>query len=202
LNQVSSVPFGVDATQFQGYAESANDRLGALDFVFENTGPNYAYIRLAQHDGTTSPSGYATIDTTYTTTAASTSSSLPGAYAPTAGFQGFAVAPGGTVTRHYVLLSKRVCFFGSGNTIVNISAVLRNKADLRGAQIDIVAVGRRGWGLDEGWNANELVKKWGTVTGPATTYTAAGASPNISAGPGLVSITSGTNSDNYQPYSG
>ena len=168
MNQVSSVPFGPDASVFQGYAEAANDRLGAVDFVFENTGPNTAFIRLAQYDAATSPSGFATIDTTYTA-------------APfTTDFQGFAVAPGGTVTRHYVLLSKRICFFGSGNTIVNISSVLRNKSDLRGAQIDIVAVGRRSWGYDEGWNRNELIKKWGSVAGPATTL------GNIDAGPGLL----------------
>ena len=149
MNQLSSVPFGTDATQFQAYAESANDRLGAVDFVFENTGASTAYIRLAQYDGTTSPSGFATIDTTYT------------ASPFTAAFRGFAVAPGGTITRHYVLLNKRVAFFGSGNTTVNISAVLRNKSDLRGAQIDIVAVGRRSWGYNEGWNRNELIKKWG-----------------------------------------
>ena len=121
MNQVSSVAFGTDANVFQGYAESANDRLGAIDFVFENTGPNAAYIRLAQYDGATSPSGFATIDTSYTVSPF------------TANFLGFAVAPGGTVTRHYTLVSKRVAFFGSGNTIVNISAVLRNKSDLRGA---------------------------------------------------------------------
>ena len=74
--------------------------------------------------------------------------------------------------------------------------MLRNKADLRGAQIDIVAVGRRGWGVDEGWNANELVKKWGSVTGPVSTVS------NISAGPGLVVITAGTSTGDYQPYSG
>jgi|PlaIllAssembly_1097288.scaffolds.fasta_scaffold1075673_1 hypothetical protein len=174
MNQVSSVPFGTDATVFQGYAESANDRLGAIDFVFENTGPNWAYIRLAQYDGVTSPSGFATIDTTYTTT-------VPGTgYAPVANFLGFGVAPGGTSTRHYVLLSKRVAFFGSGNTNVNISAVLRNKSDLRGAQIDIVAVGRRSWGYDEGWNRNELIKKWGSVAGPFSTQN------NTQAGPGNI----------------
>ena len=168
MNQVSSVPFGTDANVFQGYAESANDRLGAIDFVFENTGPNNAYIRLAQYDGVTSPSGYATVDTTYT------------ASPFTANFRGFAVAPGGTVTRHYTLISKRVAFFGSGNTAVNISAVLRNKSDLRGAQIDIVATGRRAWGYDEGWNRNELIKDWGSVTGPTST------SNNINAGPGNI----------------
>ena len=169
MNQISSVPFGVDATQFQGYAEAANDRLGAIDFVFENIGPNTAYIRLAQFDGVTGPSGFATIDTTYTA-------------APFAlNFQGFAVAPGGTVTRHYVLLSKRICFFGSGNTSVDISTVIRNKSDLRGAQIDIVAVGRLGWGYEQGWNRSELIKQWGSVTGPATT-----AGGNIQAGQGLI----------------
>ena len=173
MNQVSSVAFGTDANVFQGYAESANDRLGAIDFVFENTGPNPAYIRLGQYDGQTSPSGFATIDTTYT------------ASPFTAGFRGFAVAPGGTVTNHYVLISKRVAFFGSGNTVVNISAVLRNKSDLRGAQIDIVATGRRSWGYDQGWNRNELIKKWGSVTGPSTT------SGNINAGNGDVN-TGGT----------
>lgn len=168
MNQVSSVAFGTNAFVFQGYAESANDRLGAIDFVFENTGPNTAYIRLGQYDGVTNPSGFATIDTTYTA-------------APfTTNFLGFAVAPGGAVTRHYTLISKRVAFFGSGNTIVNISAVLRNKADLRGAQIDIVTTGRRGWGYDEGWERTELVKKWGSVAGPATTAT------NINAGSGNI----------------
>ena len=168
MNQVSSVPFGVDATVFQGYAESANDRLGAIDFVFENIGPNTAYVRLGQFDGVTSPSGFATIDTTYT------------ASPFTAGFLGFAVAPGGTVTRHYSLVSKRVAFFGSGSTSVNISAVLRNKSDLRGAQIDIVATGRRGWGYDQGWANAELIKQWGSVAGPATT------SGNINAGNGNI----------------
>lgn len=166
MNQVSSVSFGTNAYVYQGYAQSSNDRLGSLDFVFENTGPNAAYIRLGQYDGTTNPSGFATIDTTYTTSPF------------TAGFLGFAVAPGGSVTRHYTLVSKRVAFFGSGNTTVNISAVLRNKADLRGAQIDIVSAGRRGWGYDSGWDRGELTKKWGSVAGPAST------SSNISAGTG------------------
>jgi hypothetical protein len=171
LNQVSSVPFGTDAAVFQAYAESANDRLGAIDFVFENTGPNTAYINLGQYDGKTSPSGFATIDTTYTT-------AIPGL--STGGFRGFIVAPGGTATRHYVLVSKRVAFFGSGNTIVNISSVQRNKSDLRGAQIDLVAVGRRGWGYDEAWNRNELIKKWGGFVAGVLPDT----KTTINAGPG------------------
>lgn len=166
MNQLSSIGFGPDATVFAGYAQSANDRLGNIDFVFENTGANSAYIKLAQYNGTTSPSGYAQIGDAFT------------------------VVAGGQVTRSYVLLSKRVAFFGSGNTTVNISTVIRNKADLRGAQIDIVAVGRKGWGLDPAFNAPELTKKWGSVAGVST-------SGNIDAGSGAISPT-GPNYDQTQ----
>jgi hypothetical protein len=168
MNQLSAIGFGTDANVFAGYAQSAGDKLGNIDFVFENIGPNVAYIRLMQYDGVTSPSGYATLDTAYTTAVGQIS----------AGFKGFALVPGGTATRSYVLLNKRVAFFGSGNTSINISTVIRNKSDLRNAQIDIVASGRRGWGYDEAYNKLELKKKWGTVPGPTTT------SSNINAGTG------------------
>lgn len=156
MNQASAIGFGTDATVFAGYAQSANERLGNVDFLFENTGPNQLYIKIAQWDGTTSPSGYATIVTPFT------------------------VVPGGVVTKSCVLLSKRVAFFGSGSSTANVSAVIRNKADLRGGQIDIVAVGRKGWGYDDGFNKAELQKKWGSVGGPAST------SSNINAGPGII----------------
>lgn len=159
MNQLSSIGFGVDANVFAGYAQSANDKLGNIDFVFENTGANEAYIQLMQYDGVTSPSGFARVGVAFT------------------------VVPGGVVSQSYVLLSKRVGFFGSGNTSVNVSSVIRNKADLRNAQIDIVAVGRRGWGYDEGFNRLELKKKWGTVAGPSTT------SGNIEAGSGNIDFT-------------
>lgn len=155
MNQLSSIGFGTDATVFAGYAQAAGDRLGNIDFVFENTGPNAAYIKLMQYDGVTSPSGFALVGSALT------------------------VAPGGTATRSYVLLNKRVAFFGSGSTTVNISTVIRNKADLRGAQIDIVAVGRKGWGYDEGFNTAELKKKWSTVATVST-------SSNTAAGTGAI----------------
>jgi len=145
MNQLSSVGFGTDATVFAAYAQSANDKLGNIDFVFENTGPNQAYIKLMQYDGTSSPSGFALVGAAFT------------------------VAPGGSITKSYVLLNKRVAFFGSGSTTVNVSAVIRNKADLRNAQIDIVASGRKGWGYDDAFNKAELQKKWGSVGGPTTT---------------------------------
>ena len=173
MNQNSSVGFGPDATVFAGYAQSAGDRLGNIDFVFENTGPNTAYIRLMQYDGSTAPSGFKSIDTTYAGT-----------------WLGFTVVPGGTTTKSYVLVSKVVGFFGSGNTTVNISAVIRNKADLRNAQIDIVASGRKGWGFNEGFDRTTLTKKWGQTTGPATTAS------NIQAGPG--NIDPAGNSSNHQ----
>lgn len=156
MNQLSAIGFA-DATVFAAYAQNANDRLGNIDFVFENVGPNTAYIRLMNFDGVTSPSGWAAVDTTTVSGAGFTT-----------GFLGFAVAPGGTLTRSYVLLSKRVGFFGSGNTTVNISAIIRNKSDLRNAQIDIVAVGRKGWGYDQGFNKAELKKKWGTIPSVST----------------------------------
>jgi len=147
--------FGTDINVFAGYAQSANDRLGNIDFIVENTGANTVVIQLKSYDGNTAPSGYANVGTP------------------------FVVVPGGAQTKSYNLLAKRVAFFGSGNTTVgstynsltgtvtgakaNITAVIRNKADLRNAQIDIVATGRRGWAYDEAWNNKELKKKWGTV---------------------------------------
>lgn len=158
MNQHSSIGFGPDANVYAGYAQSANDRLGNVDFVFENTGANAAYIKLMQYDGATSPSGFAVVGAPFT------------------------VAPGGTVTKSYVLLNRRIGFFGSGNTTVNISSVIRNKADLRGAQIDIVASGRRGWGYDDGYNKAELKRKWGTVASVST-------ASNIHAGSGAIDTT-------------
>jgi hypothetical protein len=161
MNQISAVGFGLDASVFAGYAQSANERLGNIDFIVENTGSYTLYMTLGQYDGNTAPSGFAKVGAA------------------------FVVVPGGVQTKSYSLLSKRIGFFGSGNTLTtllgsaastkaNITAVLRNKADLRGAQIDMVATGRRGWSYDEGWNKLELKKKWGTVSNLGATTTQAG----------------------------
>lgn len=161
LNQVSALGFGADASVFAGYAQSANERLGNIDFIVENIGTTTLYMTLGQWDGNTSPSGYAKVGAA------------------------FVVVPGGTQTKSYALVNKRIGFFGSGNTAANLSgsatgakanitAVLRNKADLRGAQIDIVAATRKGWGYDEGWNKLELKKKWGTVSNAGASGAQAG----------------------------
>lgn len=172
MNQVSAVGFGPDATVFAGYAQSANERLGNIDFIVENTGANTLYMTLGQWNGDTFPSGFAKVGAA------------------------FVVVPGGVQTKSYSLVSKRIGFFGSGNTLTtlagvatsakaNITAVLRNKADLRGAQIDIVATGRKGWGYDEGWNKLELKKKWGTVSNAGASGAQAGTGNINSAAEGV-----------------
>ncbi len=157
MNQASSIGFGVDATVMSGYAQAANARLGAVDFVFENTGANTLYVKVMQFDGVTSPSGFINTIPLGTSVAS------------------FLVVPRGVITKSFNLLSKRIGFFGSGNTAAdgtgsaasttaNVSAVLRNKSDLRGGQIDITPIGRKGWGYDDGFNKAELQKKWGSVS--------------------------------------
>lgn len=149
MNQVR-VGFGADNTVYACFAQVANERLGNIDFIIQNTGASTLAIQMKESDGVTAPSGYANVG------------------------PAIVVVPGGQKTVSYTLLSQQVAFFGSGNTAVdlsgsatgaeaNITAVLRNPSDLRGAQIDLVLSGRKGWGYDEAWNKNELKKKWGTV---------------------------------------
>jgi hypothetical protein len=145
MNQVSSIGFGVDAAKLAGYAQSINDRLGNFDLVVENTGDNTLYMMVREQKAGATTSGYADVGSWFT------------------------VVPKGVQTKSYCLVSKRVGFFGSGRnssavasaTKANVSVVLRNKADLRGAGIDIVTMGRRGWGVDEAFDAPTLTKKWG-----------------------------------------
>jgi hypothetical protein len=192
MNQASSVPFGPDATTLAGYAMTANERLGAIDFIFENTGSIPAYIKVMAYVGpTTIPSGYSAV----TALNANYQSNLTGS-PPTGVISAlgqpyaivgtpFVVNPKGSVTRSYNLLTQRIGFFGSGiagnvtqtiapyqtlrvsSTNVNITAVIRNPSDIRGAQIDINTVGRQGWGYDPAFNTPNLTKKWGSVT-PST----------------------------------
>jgi len=136
-NQLSSVPFGSDATRLAGYAQAANAALGNIDLTLENTGSNTLTFQLREYTGTAVPSGYAAVGGVVT------------------------VVPKGVKTTSYNLVSKKVGFFGSGNTTANITLTYRNKGDLRGAQIDLVATGRRGWGFDAAFNRGELTKKWG-----------------------------------------
>ena len=130
-NQISQIGFGSNIQVCAAYAQAANDRLGPVDFVIHNTGANSLTLQIREHDGTTSPSGYKNV----------------------VGVSAFTtVVAGGVVNIHTTLVSKQVGFFGSGNTTANITPVLRNKADLRGASIDIIALGRRGFGWDDAFD--------------------------------------------------
>lgn len=183
-NQASHVPFGTDATRLAGYAMTANERLGAIDFQFENVGSIPAYIKVMAYIGpTTTPSGYADLlpldsEAMANATANPPSSAITGF---TSVGPPFVVAAKGTITRSYNLLTSRIGFFGSGvagnvvqqiapyntvrvsSTVVNITANIRNPAALAGGQIDISQVGRQGWGFDQAFNTPNLTKKWGSI---------------------------------------
>ena len=142
MNQLSSVPFGTDATQLAGYAQFANASLGNVDVIIENTGSNTLYFVLKEYPIPASVfgsvSGYCNVGPAVT------------------------VVPCGVRTVSYNLVSKRVGFFGSGSTVANLTLVFRNKGDIRGAQIDLVVTGRRGWGYDDGFQRGTLTKRWGS----------------------------------------
>lgn len=155
MNQNSCIGFGVDATVLAGYAQRANDRLGAFSVLVENTGVNPLYLQFKEYDGVTAPSGWFNVGSAIT------------------------VAPQGlSQPQNFVLVTKKLGFFGSGNTTANISTVIHNKSDLRGAQIDIVAGGRRGWGFDQGFDTGSFVAGWGPAPdGNQTTDVAPGEEP-------------------------
>lgn len=164
---------------------TANERLGAIDFQFENVGSIPAYIKVMAYIGpTTTPSGYADQlpldnEAMNNVTANPPSSALTGFTSVGAPF---VVAARGTITRSYNLLTSRIGFFGSGvagnvvqqiapyntvrvsSTVVNITANIRNPAALAGGQIDISQVGRQGWGFDQAFNTPNLTKKWGSIS--------------------------------------
>ena len=142
LNQISGVPFGSDATLLAGYAVACNERLGNIDFIVENTGPNTLWMEFREYVGPTlapgAASGYANIGSAMT------------------------VVPGGVASQQFSLVSQQIGFFGSGNTKANISCVFRNPADRRGAQIDLVVQGRKGWSVDPGFPIKAYRPDWGS----------------------------------------
>jgi hypothetical protein len=148
MNQISNVGFGTDATLLAGYAQHANASLGNVVITVENTGENSLYFQLKEYPVAASAGGVS-------------------GYGRTG--PAITVVPKGVKDLSYNLVSRRVGFFGSGNTKANISISMRNKADLRGAQIDLVAVGRRGWGYDDAFNTGELTKNFGSPPDSPTT---------------------------------
>jgi hypothetical protein len=153
MNQISTIPLGTDITQSVGYFVSANDRLGAIDIVFENTGPNQATVVLKQYVGTSAAgnvSGYVPLGTYFTLAPGGNPSSSNGRN-----------VVGGTVTKHYTVLSKQLGVFGSGNTTINATVVIRNRGDLRGSSFDFVPIARKGYGYDSGYNIGATTPNWG-----------------------------------------
>ena len=148
MNQVSRIGFGGDATVLAGYIVTTNASLGNVDLVIENTGSNTLYLLIKELQTGASPSGYA-----------STISESP--IGTTAIGTPISVVPSGVITKSYCLLSKRLGFFGSGNTVANISTVIRNPADLRGARLELVTPGKQGWGFENAVNKATIGKNWG-----------------------------------------
>jgi hypothetical protein len=136
-NQLSMIGLGTDATKAAGYLVAASERLGNFDINFDNTGTGDAFIQLKELTG----SGFVNLGASQ------------------------AVKAGGSKTVSLVLLSKTVGIFGSGKTTINASVNIRNKADLRGADFNIVNLFKRGYGLDTGASS--------AVIGTAPTYPAA-----------------------------
>ena len=151
MNQVSQIGFGPDADVLAAYAHFGNDRLGNVDLTVENVGSNTLTFEVKEKvaagvaGGT--PSGYKKLGSTVT------------------------VVPKGVTTVSYNVLAKQIGFFGSGNTVANVSVSFRNKGDLRGAQVDIVQVGRRSFGFDDAFDRPTLTKKWGTAPDDSTAPT-------------------------------
>ena len=134
MNQISKIGFGSNPNVFAGYAVSANDRLGNFDLVIENTGANTLTLQLKEY--LPSSATWGNIGSAIT------------------------VVAGGTHTISLVVISKIMGFFGTGNTTANISTVIRNKSNLRGAQIDICTSGRKGWGFDSGFDKDAFRTPW------------------------------------------
>ena len=154
LNQLSSVGFGTDATVLAGYACATNSYLGNVDFIVENVGSNTLWMEFKEYTGaginsagnaTTAGSGYVSLGSALT------------------------IVPGGQQTQSLSVLSQKIGFFGSGSTTANISCVFRNPSDLRGAQIDMNIVGRRGWSIDSGYPYKQYSPVWGSPPDSPTT---------------------------------
>ena len=150
--QRSGIGFGSDATVLAGYVQRANDRLGSFDLILENTGDNTLTLQVKE---------YVPSSNSYTNLGSSVT-----------------VVPRGNRTISFDTVSKKIGFFGSGNTLANISIVMRNPADLRGAQIDIVACGRRGWSFDKSFNQGTLTKNWGAPPDSLNTAAPSGGEGN------------------------
>lgn len=158
-NQQSSIGFGSDTSVLSGYANTINNRLGNFDLVLENTSTETVFVRIREYTGLRSVAegGASTTSTSGYINASVAEATLVG---------------GGVKTLSLCLTSQQIGFFGSGSSgrtaRVNISTVMRNLANLRGADISIVPVGRKGYSYDLGFNVSSFTSPgWGSIN-PAT----------------------------------
>lgn len=144
-NQISVIGLGTDISKLAGYTVYGGARLGRVDLVMENVGDNTATLTIKEFAPTwdgLSASSWASNKTpsgtqtgTWTTVVAN-----------------FTIGARATKTTKLVVVGKTLGIFGSGNTTVNVTPILRNPANLRGAQFDIIQPGRAGFGFETGFD--------------------------------------------------
>jgi len=137
--QLSNLGFGTDATTLSGFALRLNDRFGAVDLNFENVGQNTAVLFVREFVSGYPSGSYPANATQYQGTALGSPISIP---------------PSCTTTKHIVTASQQLGVFGSGNTQVNITIMLRNPADRRNPEVECIPVGKQNWGTAPGYNSN------------------------------------------------
>lgn len=136
--QLSNIAFGTDATTLSGYALRLNDRFGAVDLNFENIGVNTATLFVREFVSGYPSGSYATSSTAYQGTSLGTP---------------IVIAPSCVQTKHFVTASQQIGIFGSGNTQVNVTIMLRNPADRRNPEVECIPVGKQNWGTAPGYNS-------------------------------------------------
>ena len=138
MNQISKIPIGTDITKLEGFALTANAKLGQIDVIFENTGTNDCLLQVQQFVPTSGASG------AYTALGSS-----------------FSVKRGGVVSKSFVITSARFGLFGSGPTTVNMTVTIRNPAELRGGEFTLDYQGRTGWNnYDVAFDSAAVTPTW------------------------------------------
>lgn len=165
MNNFSRFGLGTDITTPVGYLMATTDRLGPITLEFENLGSGLdnSYIADANSIASQNATNTATIAVKQfiPTIDPVTGLGLADANGVAQGtwstlISNFTVAPLGRVEKPTIVFAKYIAIFGSGLTTVSLNINHTHAAALRGGHIDIVPVGRQGYGFDPGTNANLL----------------------------------------------
>lgn len=159
--QLSTLSFGSDATVLAGYAVATNERCGSVDIQYQNVGDISVVVQVRGYDGVTSPSGYYNIGSQTTVVARGQATVSYNFLSTQIGFFGSGIAANITVPSNATGVGGSTVFRAFG--LLDVGMVLRNTSDERGAQWDVVPVGRTGWALENAMQPATLTKKWGTV---------------------------------------